>query len=239
MDYANIFFTAIFTLEFLIKLIGYGKRYFIDRWNIFDMVIVFISIFGIILSIDTYSQVGPQTTIIRSFRIVRIFFFFKSNRALKNTMMTFMLSFPAMFNIGALLMLINLIFSILGMYLFAEIMPNGELNDYTNFSTFGSSFLTLIRTITGEKWPLLMEAVSRSHSPSYQCVSNPTFEDFSQNNCKATYYSNLIHRYTSRLWVGARSQDLLLLLFDYHEHSLHENVHRYHMANLSINYLEG
>jgi len=167
MDYVNIFFTAIFTLEFLIKVIGYGKRYFIDKWNIFDMVIVFISIFGIILSTNTYSQVSPQTTIIRSFRIVRIFFFFKRNRALKNTMMTFMLSFPAMFNIGALLMLINLIFSILGMYFFAEIMPNGELNDYKNFSTFGSSFLTLITTITGEKWPLLMEAVSRSHSPSY------------------------------------------------------------------------
>ncbi len=108
---------------------AYGNRYFIDSWNIFDMVIVIATIIGIILSATASSTIGPQTTIIRSFRIVRVFFFFKSNRALKNTMMTFMLSIPAMVNIGGLLTLINIIFSILAMYLFAEIMPNGELND--------------------------------------------------------------------------------------------------------------
>jgi len=167
----------------VIKVVAYGKRYFIDTWNIFDMVIVVATVFGIILSATASSTIGPQTTIIRSFRIVRVFFFFKSNRALKNTMMTFMLSIPAMVNIGGLLTLINIIFSILGMYLFAEVMPNGELNDYTNFRTFGASFLTLIRIITGEKWPLLMEAVSRSHSPSYQCIMNPSYEDFHLNSC--------------------------------------------------------
>jgi voltage-gated sodium channel len=167
----------------VIKVVAYGKRYFIDTWNIFDMVIVVATVFGIILSATASSTIGPQTTIIRSFRIVRVFFFFKSNIALKNTMMTFMLSIPAMVNIGGLLTLINIVFSILGMYLFAEVMPNGELNDYTNFRTFGASFLTLIRIITGEKWPLLMEAVSRSHSPSYQCIMNPSYEDFHLNSC--------------------------------------------------------
>ena len=97
------------------------------------MIIVLVTIFGIIMSSGKNQSVGPQTTIIRSFRIVRIFFFFKSNRSLKNTMMTFMLSFPAMLNIGMLLVLINIIFSILGVYLFADVMPNGELNEYTNF----------------------------------------------------------------------------------------------------------
>jgi hypothetical protein len=131
------------------------------------MVIVFITIFGILMNSSNNSSAGPQTTIIRSFRIVRIFFFFKSNRSLKNTMMTFMLSFPAMLNIGMLLVLINLIFSILGVYLFAEVMPNNELNEYTHFRTFSSSFITLIRTVTGEKWPLLMEALSQGPSPFY------------------------------------------------------------------------
>ena len=131
------------------------------------MVIVFITIFGILMNSTNNSSAGPQTTIIRSFRIVRIFFFFKSNRSLKNTMMTFMLSFPAMFNIGMLLVLINLIFSILGVYLFAEVMPNNELNEYTHFRTFSSSFITLIRIVTGEKWPLLMEALSQGPSPFY------------------------------------------------------------------------
>jgi voltage-gated sodium channel len=128
IDNVNIIFTVIFAIEFVIKVIGYGNRFFIDQWNIFDMVIVFVTILGIILSSVSSTSVGPQTTIIRSFRIVRIFFFLKSNRALKNTMMTFMLSLPAMVNIGGLIVLINVIFSILGVYLFSDIMANGELN---------------------------------------------------------------------------------------------------------------
>jgi hypothetical protein len=36
-------------------------------------------------------------------------------------MMTFMVSIPAMINIGGLLIFINVVFSILGMYLFAEV----------------------------------------------------------------------------------------------------------------------
>ena len=167
IDNINILFTVIFSLEFVIKIIGYGHRFFIDGWNIFDMIIVFVTILGIILSSVSTMSVGPQTTIIRSFRIMRIFFFFKSNRALKNTMMTFMLSVPAMVNIGGLILLINIIFSILGMYLFADIMPNGELNEYSHFRTFGTSFLTLIKIVTGEKWPLLLEAISKSPSTLY------------------------------------------------------------------------
>jgi hypothetical protein len=48
----------------------------------------------------------------------------------------------------------------MGVYLFANIMPNGELNEYSHFRTFSSSFITLIKIVTGEKWPLLMMALS-------------------------------------------------------------------------------
>jgi hypothetical protein len=47
--------------------------------------------------------------------------------------MTFIVSVPAMANVGGLLVLINIIFSILGMYLFAQVKPNQYINDNTNF----------------------------------------------------------------------------------------------------------
>jgi hypothetical protein len=47
--------------------------------------------------------------------------------------MTFIVSVPAMANIGALLMLVNIIFAILSVFLFAEVMHNGELNEFNNF----------------------------------------------------------------------------------------------------------
>ena len=32
-----------------VKIIGYGERYFRETWNIFDMVIVILTIIGIII----------------------------------------------------------------------------------------------------------------------------------------------------------------------------------------------
>jgi hypothetical protein len=52
-------FTVIFTIEFLIKVAGYGNRLFTDNWNTFDMVVVLISILGIIMSAKEDSQIGP------------------------------------------------------------------------------------------------------------------------------------------------------------------------------------
>ena len=85
--------------------------------------------------------------------------------------MTLMISFPAMANIGSLLLLLNLIYSVLGVYLFAEVMPTpGLIDSVTNFQTVGKAFITLIRIMTGEEWPKLMEALSQDYSPSFRCI---------------------------------------------------------------------
>ena len=79
-----------------------------------------------------------------------------------------MISLPAMANIGSLLLLLNLIYSVLGVYLFAEVMPTpGLIDDHTNFQSVGRAFITLIRIMTGEEWPKLMEALSKEHSPDF------------------------------------------------------------------------
>ena len=64
----------------------FEERYFKDKWNIFDLVIVLLTIISIIYGLGTANnQIGPSTTVIRSFRIARILFIFKGNRALKGT----------------------------------------------------------------------------------------------------------------------------------------------------------
>ncbi len=47
--------------------------------------------------------------------------------------MTFMISLPAMANIGSLLLLIIMIYAILGVYLFAEVKMNGAIDEHANF----------------------------------------------------------------------------------------------------------
>lgn len=49
IDYLNYVFTGIFVLEAMFKILGSGIRYFKDGWNIFDFLIAFGSLVGIVL----------------------------------------------------------------------------------------------------------------------------------------------------------------------------------------------
>lgn len=45
----NLGLSAIFNVELVCKLVGFGKVYFYSNWNIFDMVIVIITDAGILV----------------------------------------------------------------------------------------------------------------------------------------------------------------------------------------------
>lgn len=72
-----------------------------------------------------------------------------------------MVTLPSMVNIGTLMILIVFIYSILGVYLFAGVKRSGDLNEYANFESVVTGFITLIRITTGERWPNIMQALSR------------------------------------------------------------------------------
>lgn len=66
----NIFFTTIFTLEAIVKILGYRKYYFKDPWNIFDFTLVIVSILDIILS--DLLKIPISATFLRVVRVFRI-----------------------------------------------------------------------------------------------------------------------------------------------------------------------
>lgn len=59
MERVNYIFTGIFVFELIIKLLAFGKRYFKDPWNVFDLVIVVFTIVGIILGYSFNTSLGP------------------------------------------------------------------------------------------------------------------------------------------------------------------------------------
>jgi hypothetical protein len=42
----------------------------------------------------------------------------------------------------------------------------------------------MIRIMTGENWPKLMEALSKPLSPEFDCIINPTYKDYANNGFK-------------------------------------------------------
>lgn len=72
----NIFFTAVFLAEAIIKLTAFGpSSYFFDSWNRFDFFVVCASIVDLMLSLIgkqafSFLKSGPQ--LIRVFRVMRV-----------------------------------------------------------------------------------------------------------------------------------------------------------------------
>jgi voltage-dependent calcium channel T type alpha-1G len=69
----NYFFTAVFILEALMKLVALGIRlYMKDKWNQLDVAIVILSIVGIVLEELETKIIPINPTIIRVMRVLRI-----------------------------------------------------------------------------------------------------------------------------------------------------------------------
>ncbi|CDW83245.1 voltage-gated ion channel superfamily [Stylonychia lemnae] len=182
LEIVNYFFTAVFTLEAIIKIIAYGLGYFKQGWNIFDFVIVIISYVTLIIGQLSSAAVGPkQTTIARAFRIGRVFRLIKKAKFLRIIFNTIIVTIPALANVGALMFLLLFIFSILGVQTFALIKLQDSLNYHANFQNFGMAFLTLIRLQTGEGWNNIMEDTLRTKSVVFDCDDSPTYDSIQQN----------------------------------------------------------
>jgi len=78
LELVNYVFTAVFTLEAILKLIAFGGRYFKSTWNKFDFFVVVSSLMDIGLSFMSESnakflRVGPQLArVLRVLRVSRI-----------------------------------------------------------------------------------------------------------------------------------------------------------------------
>ena len=117
-------------VEALIKLIGQGVRvYSKDEWNIFNFIIAMVSAFGILLSLYHPNSMKGSINFLRSFRILRILRLLKKGgRSLHMIFNTFVISFHQLANIGALLMILIYMYSVLGMILLGMTMRNGIMN---------------------------------------------------------------------------------------------------------------
>jgi hypothetical protein len=117
-------FAIVFTVEAILKIISFGpKVYFRDSGNIFDFLTVIISIITTIISLSFGFDFGASITFIRALRMLRMtrLFDFGKSKQIKVIFKTLIVTIPAISNIGALLLLLLYMFSVLGVFLFAEV----------------------------------------------------------------------------------------------------------------------
>ncbi|XP_037942222.1 sodium channel protein 60E-like [Teleopsis dalmanni] len=161
LEVSNAFFTTVFGLEAIVKIIGLRYHYFTVPWNVFDFLLVLASIFGILMEdIMIDLPISPTLLrVVRVFRIGRILRLIKAAKGIRKLLFALVVSLPALFNIGALLGLITFIYAILGMSLFGHVKLQGALDDMVNFQTFGRSMQLLFRLMTSAGWNDVLESL--------------------------------------------------------------------------------
>ena len=148
LDYLNIGFSCIFAIESILKIIVYSKDYFLNGWNVFDFFVVLAAFIGIILKYATKIDGISVTTIIRTFRICRVFRLIKQAKQLNTIFNALVSTLPKLANVGSLLIMLLYFFAILGMNLFGLVKLQTNLNKHVNFQSFWLSVLTLLRIAT-------------------------------------------------------------------------------------------
>ncbi|CAL9690356.1 unnamed protein product [Knipowitschia caucasica] len=155
----NTVFIAIFSGECLLKMTALRQYYFTNGWNIFDFIVVILSIIGLFLSelIQKYFVSPTLFRVIRLARIGRILRLIKSAKGIRTLLFALMMSLPALFNIGLLLFLVMFIYAIFGMSNFAYVKKESGIDDLFNFETFGNSMLCLFQITTSAGWSDLLD----------------------------------------------------------------------------------
>ncbi|KAJ8279552.1 hypothetical protein COCON_G00066180 [Conger conger] len=148
----NLVFTGIFTAEMVFKIIALDPYYYFQQgWNIFDSIIVSLSLMELGLSnVEGLS-------VLRSFRLLRVFKLAKSWPTLNTLIKIIGNSVGALGNLTLVLAIIVFIFAVVGMQLFGKnyqdcvckiskdcSMPRWHMKDFFH------SFLIVFRVLCGE-----------------------------------------------------------------------------------------
>uniref|UniRef100_A0A8C5IS27 Sodium channel protein n=1 Tax=Junco hyemalis TaxID=40217 RepID=A0A8C5IS27_JUNHY len=163
----NLVFIVLFTGECVLKLISLRHYYFTIGWNIFDFVVVILSIVGMFLAemIEKYFVSPTLFRVIRLARIGRILRLIKGAKGIRTLLFALMMSLPALFNIGLLLFLVMFIYAIFGMSNFAYVKREAGIDDMFNFETFGNSMICLFQITTSAGWDGLLAPILNSGEP--------------------------------------------------------------------------
>uniref|UniRef100_A0A8C0VU32 Sodium channel protein n=1 Tax=Cyanistes caeruleus TaxID=156563 RepID=A0A8C0VU32_CYACU len=148
----NLVFIVLFTGECVLKLISLRHYYFTIGWNIFDFVVVILSIVGMFLAemIEKYFVSPTLFRVIRLARIGRILRLIKGAKGIR---------------IGLLLFLVMFIYAIFGMSNFAYVKREAGIDDMFNFETFGNSMICLFQITTSAGWDGLLAPILNSGEP--------------------------------------------------------------------------
>ncbi len=137
---------GIFVVEVLTRLIVTGRGFFRDPWNVFDFIVITLSLMP---------QTGPLS-VLRALRILRVLRLVSAVPTLRRVVGGLIQSMPGIGAIAFLLTLVYYCFAVMATNLFGADFPEA-------FGTMGRSAYTLFTVMTLEGWNELANKVMETH----------------------------------------------------------------------------
>ena len=145
IDYLNLLITWIFVFELTIRLLASRRKrdFFKDAWNIFDIIVVSISLIPI-----ENSDMALVARLVRIFRVLRMVGLVPQVRLLLNSLLK---AIPKLLYVMGLMFIIFYIYGTLGSMLFEAVNP-------VLWGNVSAAMLTLFQVMTFDDWASTMYA---------------------------------------------------------------------------------
>ncbi|XP_034394969.1 voltage-dependent T-type calcium channel subunit alpha-1I-like [Cyclopterus lumpus] len=156
-------FTLILIGEVLLKVVAFGGRRFLrNSWNLLDLVVVFVSVLGIVVTeMKMTHTITINPSILRVGRVLKLAQVLKAEK-IRVLLTTVIKTLAQVGNICLLFIFFFYVYAALGVELFGELeCVNKDLcrgiNEHVNFESFGIALLALFQVCTGDNWSVIMK----------------------------------------------------------------------------------
>lgn len=139
-----------FTAEIALRLVAYRASYFRSGWNVFDFIIVAVSLFA------AQSGLGA----IRAFRVLRVLRVVTVIPRMRTVVSGLLNAIPGVASVGVLLVIILYVFAVIAANLYGGAHPD-------LFGDVFRSMYTLFQVMTLENWPDVAGEIAETHERSW------------------------------------------------------------------------
>lgn len=141
---------VIFLFEIALRMIAWGPGFFTRAWNVFDFTVVAVSVFPLLQSFN----------VLRAFRVFRVLRVITVFPKLRSVVAALLESIPGISLVGALLLIILFVASVIGTNLYSAKVPQ-------YFGDLFTSMFTLFEVMTLEGWPNVAETTMAAYPSAW------------------------------------------------------------------------
>ncbi len=162
VNYLDNIFTALFTIEMLVKVKHYGfKAYWKNGWNKLDFILISIALFSVVIdAVDIRLNIPLEyVLVLRSLRLFKSFRIFRFMPDINNILKGFKKAVKASYVITFTFLVLLVIISVLSCSIFKTLAP-----EY--FGTPLESLYSVLRLFTAEGWYDISDLIASRSNPA-------------------------------------------------------------------------